>query len=96
MALAAYNIGFGHLEDARVLTEQQGGNPDLWVDVKRRLPLLEQKQFYKTTTYGFARGTEAKAYVENIRRYYDTLIYLDNNTEILTPNTPSGTWITVI
>lgn len=91
MALAAYNIGFGHLEDARVLTEQQGGNPDLWVDVKRRLPLLEQKQFYKTTTYGFARGTEAKAYVENIRRYYDTLIYLDNNTEILTPNTPSGT-----
>ncbi len=85
MALAAYNIGLGHLNDARDLTEQQGGNPDLWVDVKRRLPLLEQKQFYKTTTYGFARGREGKKYVENIRRYYDTLIYLDNNTELLQP-----------
>ena len=43
MAMASYNIGMGHLEDARVLTEQQGGNPDLWVDVKRRLPQLRQK-----------------------------------------------------
>lgn len=83
MALAAYNIGMGHLEDARVLTELQGGNPDLWVEVKRRLPLLEQKKFYKTTRFGFARGTEAKAYVENIRRYYDTLVYLDEKTGLL-------------
>lgn len=91
MALAAYNIGLGHLNDARKLTEQQGGNPDLWVDVKRRLPLLEQKQFYKTTTYGFARGRESKRYVENIRRYYDTLIYLDNNTDLLEPKDPPQT-----
>ena len=37
MAMASYNIGMGHLEDARILTEQQGGNPDLWVDVKLSL-----------------------------------------------------------
>jgi membrane-bound lytic murein transglycosylase F len=77
MAMAAYNIGMGHLEDARVLTERQGGNPDLWVDVKRRLPLLRQKKYYRTTKYGYARGDEALQYVENIRRYYDSLVWLD-------------------
>lgn len=41
--LAGYNVGFGHLEDARILTERDGGNPDLWIDVKQRLPLLAQK-----------------------------------------------------
>ncbi|HEX6930071.1 MAG TPA: membrane-bound lytic murein transglycosylase MltF, partial [Gammaproteobacteria bacterium] len=40
LALAAYNVGFGHLEDARILTEMQGGNPDRWIDVRERLPLL--------------------------------------------------------
>lgn len=73
MALASYNIGFGHLEDARVLTQQQGGDPDRWVEVKKRLPLLEKKQWYAQTKYGYARGTEALKYVENVRHYYRTL-----------------------
>lgn len=75
-ALAAYNIGLGHLEDARVLTQRGGGNPDLWIDVKRYLPQLRQKRFYKTTKYGYARGDEAVKYVSNIRRYYDSLVFL--------------------
>lgn len=82
MAMAAYNIGMGHLEDARILTERQGGNPDLWVDVKRRLPQLRQKKYYRTTKYGYARGNEALAYVENIRRYYDSLVWLDEQGKI--------------
>jgi membrane-bound lytic murein transglycosylase F len=82
MAMAAYNIGMGHLEDARVLTERQGGNPDLWVDVKRRLPQLRQKKYYRTTRYGYARGDEALQYVENIRRYYDSLVWLDEQNKI--------------
>ncbi|WP_342804756.1 MULTISPECIES: membrane-bound lytic murein transglycosylase MltF [Alteromonadaceae] len=76
-ALASYNIGLGHLEDARVLTQRQGGNPDMWIDVKKRLPQLRQKKYYKTTRYGYARGDEAVTYVDNIRRYYDTLMWLD-------------------
>ncbi|WJG10530.1 membrane-bound lytic murein transglycosylase MltF [Aliiglaciecola sp. LCG003] len=76
-ALAAYNIGLGHLEDARVLTQKQGGNPDMWIDVKKRLPQLRQKKYYKTTRYGYARGDEAVSYVDNIRRYYDTLVWID-------------------
>lgn len=76
-ALAAYNVGWGHVQDARRITSQQGGDPDKWVDVKRYLPLLRQKTYYKKTRYGFARGDEAVNYVANIRRYYDTLIWLD-------------------
>ncbi len=75
-ALAAYNVGYGHLEDARIITEKQGGNPDLWVDVKKSLPLLSKKKWYSKTRYGFARGAEPVRYVENIRRYHDVLIRL--------------------
>ncbi|HIN82744.1 MAG TPA: membrane-bound lytic murein transglycosylase MltF [Chromatiales bacterium] len=75
MALAAYNIGFGHLEDARRLTQAGGNNPDLWVDVKKSLPLLNQKKWYKKTRYGYARGRESVRYVDNIRSYHDILTW---------------------
>lgn len=77
-ALASYNIGLGHLNDARNITKQQGGDPDRWVEVKERLPLLKQKKYYKNTRYGYARGDEPVNYVENIRRYYDTLTWMDD------------------
>jgi len=71
--LAAYNVGFGHLKDARIITKRRGGNPDKWVDVKESLPLLRRKRWYKNTRYGYARGNEPVKYVENIRSYYDIL-----------------------
>lgn len=80
-ALASYNIGFGHLNDARIITQRQGGDPDRWVEVKTRLPLLQQKKYYKNTKYGYARGEEPVHYVENIRRYYDTLTWLDQKSK---------------
>ena len=80
-ALASYNVGFGHLNDARIITQRQGGDPDRWVDVKTRLPLLQQKKYYKNTKYGYARGSEPVHYVDNIRRYYDTLTWLDDNSK---------------
>ncbi|WP_163835092.1 membrane-bound lytic murein transglycosylase MltF [Spartinivicinus ruber] len=73
MALAAYNVGYGHLQDARKLTEKRGGDPNKWVDVKESLPLLSKKQWYQQTKYGYARGYEPVLYVQNIRRYYDLL-----------------------
>lgn len=73
-ALASYNVGFGHLMDARRLTKSQGGNPDTWVDVKQRLPLLGQRKYYIQSRYGYARGDEALNYVEGIRRYYQSII----------------------
>lgn len=72
-ALAAYNVGMGHLRDARELTRQQGGNRDKWSDVMQRLPLLQQRAFYKKTKYGYARGMEAVIYVQHIRSYYNLL-----------------------
>ena len=73
-ALAAYNMGYAHMLDARALTAKQKGNPDSWTDVKQRLPLLSQKPYYSRLTYGYARGHEAYAYVENIRKYEISLV----------------------
>ena len=78
LALAGYNVGFGHLEDARILTERQGGDPDKWADVKQRLPLLSRKQFYTQLKHGYARGREPVMYVDNIRSYYDLLVWHSN------------------
>ena len=83
MALAAYNVGFGHLEDARVLTQTRGGNPDRWADVRKTLPLLTQKEWYKDTKFGYARGHEPVLYVRNIRNYYDLLIWKYNEKDSL-------------
>lgn len=76
LALAAYNVGMGHLEDARILTERRGGDPDKWEDVKKTLPLLSRRDWYKQTRFGYARGVEPVRYVENIRKYYKILIQL--------------------
>ena len=73
MALAAYNIGLGHLEDARVIAEKRGLNPHIWSDVRSQLPKLQNPDVYPSTRFGFARGNEAVTYVDNIRQYYSTL-----------------------
>ncbi len=77
-ALAAYNVGLGHLRDAMKITELQGGNPNNWSEVKETLPLLRKKAYYQYTRFGYARGDEPVKYVDNIRRYYETLVYIDN------------------
>jgi membrane-bound lytic murein transglycosylase F len=74
MALAAYNIGYGHLEDARILAQQRGLNADSWIDLRKTLPLLARSDYYTTVKRGFARGGEAVILTENIRNYYDILV----------------------
>jgi membrane-bound lytic murein transglycosylase F len=81
LALASYNIGYGHLEDARIITEKQGGNPDKWQEVKNYLPYLQNNQWYKQTQYGYARGNQAVSFVESIRKYYNTLVQLTHEDE---------------
>ena len=73
MALAAYNQGNGHLEDARVLTQRMGMDADRWVNVKKWMPKLTQPQYFESLTHGYARGGEAVILVENIRMYFDML-----------------------
>lgn len=73
MALAAYNTGLGHLEDARVLAQKLKLNPDSWTDLKKALPLLTKSAYNADLKHGYARGGEAVIFVESIRTYYDIL-----------------------
>ncbi len=73
MALAAYNIGFGHLKDARDLTAQLGKSPNSWSAVRETLPLLQKKKYYQNLSHGYARGNEAVQYVDRIRTYHKIL-----------------------
>lgn len=74
IALAAYNVGMGHVYDARKLARELGINPDLWHDFREVLPLLSQKKYYKDLRYGYARGSEPVRYVQRIRNYHDMLL----------------------
>jgi membrane-bound lytic murein transglycosylase F len=94
LALAAYNIGFGHLEDARILTQRLGGDPDSWNDVRARLPLLAQERWYTQTRHGYARGWEPVRFVDNIRNYRDVLVWLTgdpaNQLRLVNSRRPAG------
>ncbi len=72
-ALAAYNMGYGHLSDARKLCKKRGLDNTKWANLKQVLPLLQRSKWHKQTRYGYARGKEAVNYVQNIRKYYDIL-----------------------
>ena len=73
LALAAYNIGRAHLHDAQKLARRQGVSPHHWRSLKRVLPLLAKKEYYRDLKYGYARGTEPVRYVRRIREYRHVL-----------------------
>ncbi len=87
MAMAAYNIGYGHLLDAKRIALKLHKNPHSWLDLKKTLPLLASEKWHTKTRYGYARGWEPVSYVENIRSYYDILKWIDENN-IVTPPGP--------
>ncbi|WP_084397488.1 membrane-bound lytic murein transglycosylase MltF [Henriciella aquimarina] len=72
-ALAAYNIGMGHIYDARRLAERRGLDKNSWTDLETILPLLSKKQYYSTLRHGYARGYEPVRYVRKVRDYYNML-----------------------
>lgn len=73
LAVAAYNLGFGHVEDARIITQMHGGNADSWEEVRAHLPLLSDEKWHKRVQRGFAHGSVAVEYTENVRRYFELL-----------------------
>lgn len=68
-AIASYNMGYGHVEDARVITQKLGGNPDRWDDVASNMPLLSEEAWYVQARHGYARGWEAAYTVERVREF---------------------------
>jgi membrane-bound lytic murein transglycosylase F len=73
LALASFNIGLGHLEDARVLAQRQKLDPDSWSSVRNMLPLLADPEYYSQARLGYARGGMPVAFVDRVRAYYDVL-----------------------
>ncbi|HVE48052.1 MAG TPA: membrane-bound lytic murein transglycosylase MltF [Casimicrobiaceae bacterium] len=74
LALAAFNIGLGHLEDARILAQRHKLDPDLWQDVRQALPMLTLPEHYENAKLGYARGGMPVAFVDRVRGYYDILL----------------------
>lgn len=74
-ALASYNAGIGHVQDARRLAEQRGWDAQQWFDnVERAMLLLQQPAYYKHARYGYCRGAEPVKYVDDIQSRYDNYI----------------------
>lgn len=86
--LAAYNMGYGHLEDARKLTQSRGRNPDVWADVRKTLPLLAMDEYYADLKHGFARGWEPVQMVDKVQLF---LKLLEWQGEALAPVAPTTT-----
>ncbi len=82
LALAAYNQGYGHLEDARILAARLKTNADSWLDVRKAFSKLQQPEIYETLKHGYTRGEEAVQFVENIRNYADILTKLEKPLEM--------------
>ena len=74
IALAAYNIGVAHLEDARILAQKQKLDPDAWSAIRKTLPLLALPEYHEAAKYGYARGGMPIAFVNRVRAYYDILL----------------------
>ena len=76
-ALAAYNIGPGHIRDARALAKKQGWNPNRWFgNVEKALLLLAKPRYYRKAPLGYCRGSEAVRYVSEIQSRYDAYVQL--------------------
>jgi membrane-bound lytic murein transglycosylase F len=74
MALASYNIGYAHVEDARVLAQRLKLNPNSWADVKKTLLMLNNAKYYVNAKYGYCGCGQPIIFVESIRSYYNILV----------------------
>jgi membrane-bound lytic murein transglycosylase F len=78
MALAAYNLGMGHMNGARQVAATMKRDPNSWYELKQVLPLLARPEYYQRLKAGRARGGEAVILVENVRTYYDILVRFES------------------
>src|SRR5580698_5754547 len=95
LAIAAYNVGYGHVEDARRLAQMRGKNPDSWLDVREQLPLLSDEAWYDRLQHGFARGAEPAQFVDRIQRFLKLLEWQSSTATKVQPAiaNPDATWV---
>ncbi len=71
-ALASYNMGYGHVRDARKLAEEDGLNPDRWGRNVEAMTLnLSREAYHQRAKSGYARGLEAVRYVGLILKRWE-------------------------
>jgi membrane-bound lytic murein transglycosylase F len=71
-ALAAYNAGHGHVDDARALAKEMGLDPDRWFgNVEKAMLRLEDWKVARRMPHGWCRGSEPVKYVSDIQSRYD-------------------------
>lgn len=76
-SLAAYNAGFGRVEDARRLAVELDLDPDVWRDnVERAMALLAQPRYARRVRGGFCRCQEPVDYVNTIENKYQSFVQL--------------------
>lgn len=85
MALIAYLVGYGHLNDAFRLTKKRGAKPNFWIDVSASLKLLEKPEWYQQSKHGKPRGGDAITYINNVRNYQYLLTWLEDSIVIEAP-----------
>jgi membrane-bound lytic murein transglycosylase F len=90
MALAAYNQGIGHLDDARSLTRRLKGDANSWQDVSKAFPLLAKQEYYSKATYGYSRGWEPVAYVKKVLNYQKILAFKEDQQKLRIATSSSG------
>jgi membrane-bound lytic murein transglycosylase F len=73
ITLAAYNVGQGHVFDARNLAREMALDPEKWSSLVKTLPLLRFEKYHRQSLYGYCRGDEPVNYIRKIRIYYDIL-----------------------
>lgn len=67
LALAAYNAGPGHLQDAQLLAARFGYDPSRWDgSMDKMLPLLERPAIHSKLPNGFAYGGRTVRYVNRV------------------------------
>ena len=72
--LASYNIGPGHIVDARNLAEKYGADPNIWEDNVEKYLLNKSKHKYyndEVVKLGYAKGTETVKYVREVLQRYE-------------------------
>ena len=89
-AIASYNIGFKHIEDAMQMANEDNVDSGDWTVLEPYILKLSQSKYYKKTKYGYARGWETLKYVQNIRQYYDILVFLDSQDNTINKQIDNG------
>jgi membrane-bound lytic murein transglycosylase F len=71
--LASYNVGLGHIIDARNLAQKYGANPTVWDNnVEYYIRLKSKPKYYKdeVVKFGYCRGLETYLYVKKVWERY--------------------------